>query len=134
MKTVKIITAKIEPDIYKRIEQGTKHYEMRDAWFDGDVIRYVDTKTGKALGIWKLEGRETVEPIRANDGTVASVRKLGVWEVEEQRQKVAVLADIDINELKRLFPDSRSVHLRRIGRKLPDDFDGLMEALDDEQA
>lgn len=60
MKTTTIITAKIEPDIYKMIDEGRKNYEVRDESFqNADVIRYVDNTNGKVLGMYWL-GPESV--------------------------------------------------------------------------
>ena len=52
MRATTIITAKIEPGIYKLIEQGSKHYEVRDESFhQAKAIRYVDAETGEMLGL-----------------------------------------------------------------------------------
>lgn len=55
MNTVTVVTARIEPGIYKLIEQGRKHYEVRDGSFQhAEAIRYVDAETGKVLGVYWL--------------------------------------------------------------------------------
>lgn len=55
MRATTIITAKIEPSIYKLIEQGKKHYEVRDESFhQAKAIQYVDAETGKVLGMYWL--------------------------------------------------------------------------------
>ncbi|KFF31664.1 hypothetical protein [Bifidobacterium bombi] len=132
MKQLTIVTAKIEPGIYRRIEQGTKHYEVRTEPINGDVIRYIDAQTGSTLGNWKLEGVNTTEPLTPTDG-IGSVHKLEAWKVDEQHEKIMALADINRAEFVRLFGGIDYVCLRRIGRPLPDGLDALMGALDDEQ-
>lgn len=55
MKAITIITARIEPGIYRLIEQGRKRYEVRDESFQhADAIRYMDAETGELLGVYWL--------------------------------------------------------------------------------
>lgn len=71
MNTVTIATARIEPGIYRLIEQGRKRYEVRDESFrQADAIRYVDAQTGKVLGVYWLGPEDdfdrTHDPITQN--------------------------------------------------------------------
>lgn len=66
-----IATARIEPGIYRLIEQGRKRYEVRDESFrQADAIRYVDAQTGKVLGVYWLGPEDdfdrTHDPITQN--------------------------------------------------------------------
>jgi hypothetical protein len=55
MRTVTIITAKIQPDIYDMIVRGQKRFEVRNESFhNADYIRYIDATTGHELGIYQL--------------------------------------------------------------------------------
>lgn len=55
MKTTTIATAKIKSDRFELIKNGIKHYEVQDESFHGaTAIRYVDSETGKVLGVYWL--------------------------------------------------------------------------------
>jgi hypothetical protein len=55
MKFTKIVTAKIYPDIFKRIETGRKLFEVRlEDFQNADFIRYVSSEDGATLGIYRL--------------------------------------------------------------------------------
>jgi hypothetical protein len=55
MRTVTIITTKIQPDIYDMVLRGQKRFEVRNESFhDADYIRYISSTTGRELGIYQL--------------------------------------------------------------------------------
>lgn len=55
MKTTTIITAKIDSDIYKMIDEGQKLYEVRGESFqNANIIRYVDDINGEVLGMYVI--------------------------------------------------------------------------------
>ncbi len=60
MKFMKIVTAKIRPDIFTLIESGRKRFEVRsDDFNDASIIRYVSSETGKTLGYYEINGRQS---------------------------------------------------------------------------
>lgn len=61
MKLTSIITAKIEPEIYKKILTWTKRFEVRDESFqNADFIRYVNANSEngaeEVFGIYRIKG------------------------------------------------------------------------------
>ncbi|GAA6124206.1 hypothetical protein BPY_23140 [Bifidobacterium psychraerophilum] len=61
MNMTRIITAKIQPDIYTLIEDGVKHFEVRNESFEGaDIIHYVSSETGETLGFYETDGSQSV--------------------------------------------------------------------------
>lgn len=64
MRTTRIVTAKIEPDIYKLILDGSKTHEVRDEPFDADIIRYVSSEDGSLLGVHRLWNEERVPRLK----------------------------------------------------------------------
>ncbi|MCI1831529.1 MAG: hypothetical protein LKI88_00725 [Bifidobacterium sp.] len=72
MKITKIVTAKIERDVYSRIDAGQKHYEVRSESFDGaSIIRYVASDDLQLLGIRELGVEQEFE--RESDEFVLSL-------------------------------------------------------------
>jgi hypothetical protein len=55
MRHLHIVTAKIKPSIYALIQDGSKHYEIRNESFQGaQAICYVSADSGRTLGIHML--------------------------------------------------------------------------------
>jgi hypothetical protein len=68
MRWTTIVTAKIRPEIYDRIENGKKNWEIRDEPFgNAKAIRYIDSETGKLLGYceisWTCYLARTYDPL-----------------------------------------------------------------------
>lgn len=64
MKTTTIVTAEIEPAIFELIESGVKQYELRKESFKvADAIRYVDSETGKVLGVFWLGPEDVISRV-----------------------------------------------------------------------
>lgn len=85
MKATTIITAKIKPDIYRLIEQGRKHYEIRSEGFhQACAIRYVNAETGEVLGVYWLGPEGEFD--RTHDPSIQS------------------MAGVDDDTFHRLFP------------------------------
>lgn len=60
MKFVKIVKAKIRPDIFDLIESGRKRFEVRsDDFDDASVIHYVSAETGETLGYYEIHARQS---------------------------------------------------------------------------
>ena len=64
MERTIITTAKIQPEIYEKIRNGEKKYEVRDeeygiSWINPTAIRYVD-QNGKELGIYRVSEFKTI--------------------------------------------------------------------------
>jgi hypothetical protein len=55
MRMTRIITAKIQPDIFKLIESGVKRFEVRSEDFNNaSIIRYRSSETGETLGYYEI--------------------------------------------------------------------------------
>ena len=54
MRTLTVTSMKIQPDVYRLIEQGVKTHEVRDEPFHPDVIIYHSTVDGAVLGVWRV--------------------------------------------------------------------------------
>ena len=60
MKFVKIVKAKIRPEIFTLIASGRKRFEVRsDDFEDASVIHYVSAETGETLGYYEIDGRQS---------------------------------------------------------------------------
>lgn len=85
MKITTIITAKIQPDIWKLIIEGKKRFELRTESFqNADFIRYVSSEDGTPLSLHRI-GRETTIPA-------------------DNRDMLAALAGVDAAKVDELFP------------------------------
>lgn len=114
MKFTRIITAKIEPDIYQLIEQGKKHYEIRDEDFDhADAIRYVSSADGRLLGMYALGLARTHLRDESTDQWLIEASGLG-------------RAQFDKLFGQRQFKQIQFLYSAEIGRKL-DNLDDLFK-------
>jgi hypothetical protein len=57
MRLTSIITAKIKPGIYRKIESGEKTLEVRDDDYGfAEAIRYVSSIDGHYMGTYRIDG------------------------------------------------------------------------------
>ncbi|GAA6122000.1 hypothetical protein BPY_01080 [Bifidobacterium psychraerophilum] len=71
MKTVSIITAKIDSKIWPLIRDGKKHYEVRTTPFRGaHFIHYVDSIHGYNLGTFALGASYLIDRSEINCGDI----------------------------------------------------------------
>jgi hypothetical protein len=99
LRTV-VITAKIRRDVFNRIKNGEKKFELRDESFeDGDVIKYVAADTGIVLGEYWLGNRGTFQ-LSGDDADY---------------QALAVIGGVDEDTVRELFPEPTLVFFVRIG-------------------
>ncbi|MFT8640107.1 MAG: hypothetical protein ABF758_09085 [Bifidobacterium sp.] len=53
---MKIVKAKIRPEIFELIESGRKRFEVRsDDFEDASIIHYVSSETGETLGYYEID-------------------------------------------------------------------------------
>lgn len=85
MKTTTIVTAKIQPDMWKLITEGVKRFELRTESFqNAGFIRYVSSEDGTPLSFHHI-GKETTVPA-------------------DNRDMLAALAGVDAAKVDELFP------------------------------
>lgn len=84
-----IVTMEIEPAVFELIESGVKQYELRSESFKvADAIRYVDSETGKVLGMFWLGPEDVIS--RVHD------------------QVLMTIAAVDAETFYRLYPRDSS--------------------------
>lgn len=53
MRTLTVTSMRIQPDVYRLIEQGVKTHEVRDETFNPDIIIYRSASDDVVLGVWQ---------------------------------------------------------------------------------
>lgn len=78
MRNIGIIIAKIEPDIYQRILEGSKTCEVRDEPFDyAEAIRYISSEDGSLLGVHRIGGEERIPRLQHTERLLRSLAGVG---------------------------------------------------------
>lgn len=116
MKKTKIITMKIEPEIFADVKAGKKRIEVRDEPMnDVDLIRYIDaTRPDMTLGYAQLLGTARLSSYQSSKAFT---------------EIVADIAHVDADTAERLFDGKRTLFLGLIGKW---GF-GIESLLDDEE-
>jgi hypothetical protein len=114
MRLTRIITAKIQPEIYTRIVRENKQFEVRtESFHHADYIRYVGSNAGVLFGVYELGPEIRIDRDEPN--------------VNEFVKSLSGISDTEFDELfpyRKLFNDMttgpRYLYVAKIGRRICD--------------
>lgn len=110
MKLKSVTVAKIERDIYQLIESGEKKLEIRDEEIKTGIVCFVDSKTGKYLGSYRIGPHVEIY-------TGPEYSRRDMW--YEVLSKVASIPESKAEDLfSEAFEYSRTLYIYELGEKV----------------